>query len=109
MSATTITGPADRDDRKSRNSRNNRGGCAARIGRRVEGTAQLKLLRADLSRTWTMVRGWDRTTKLLAGSAAALVPWIVFLALTLPTHTVAHNWSTVWIGFDLLLATAFAV
>ena len=58
---------------------------------------------------WPVIRGWDKTTKLLAGSAVGLIPWIVVLGLTLPSHTVARNWSTVWIGFDLLLAVAFGV
>lgn len=66
-------------------------------------------LAAAASRLWLVVRAWDKTTKLLAGSAVGLIPWIVVLGLTLPSHTVARNWSTVWIGFDVLLATAFGV
>lgn len=63
---------------------------------------------AEFSRLCRTVRGWDRTTQLLAGSAAGLIPWIVVLAMTLPSHAVARNWSTVWIGFDMLMAAAFA-
>ena len=110
MSATTITGhQSGRKGRRCRSGRTGSGGGL--IASRLERIARRKLLRTDLdlARTWSTVRAWDWTTKLLAGSAAALVPWIVFLALTLPARTVAHNWSTVWIGFDLLLATAFAV
>jgi len=46
----------------------------------------------------------ERETQLLAGCAVLLVPWIVVLALTLPAHTVARNWSVAWSGFDVLLA-----
>ncbi|MEO5708654.1 MAG: hypothetical protein ABIQ59_02375 [Nocardioidaceae bacterium] len=40
---------------------------------------------------------------LLVGSAAVLVPWIVYLAVTLPPRYVAHNWDVTWVGFDVLL------
>ena len=46
--------------------------------------------------------------RLLAGCALALVPWIAVLAVTLPAHTVARNWSLAWSGFDVLLATMLA-
>lgn len=45
-----------------------------------------------------------RETQLLAGCAVLLVPWIVVLAVTLPAHIVARNWSVAWTGFDVLLA-----
>ena len=32
-----------------------------------------------------------------------LVPWIVYLAVTLPRAYVAHNWDRTWVGFDVLL------
>lgn len=40
---------------------------------------------------------------LLVGSATALVPWIGYLAVTLPPRYVANNWDVTWIGFDVLL------
>lgn len=51
---------------------------------------------------------WLRRTRelritLLSGSAAILVPWTVYLALTLPPQYVAHRWDVTWVGFDLLL------
>ena len=51
---------------------------------------------------------WLRRTRevrilLLVGSAALLVPWIVYLAVTLPPRYVAHNWDVTWVGFDVLL------
>lgn len=46
----------------------------------------------------------QRETQLLAGCAVLLVPWIVVLAVTLPAHIEARNWSVAWSGFDVLLA-----
>jgi len=91
MSAVPITGhqPGPRAGRSSR------AGLAA-------------TLTAEKSRICQMVRGWDRTTRLLAGSAAGLIPWTGFLFVTLPPDDMARNWSTMWIGFDLLMAAAFA-
>jgi hypothetical protein len=42
------------------------------------------------------------------GSAVLLVPWIAYLALTLPERYVVHNWSITWVGFDVLLLLMFA-
>lgn len=55
---------------------------------------------------FTLLRGTvrERETRLLAGCAVLLLPWIVVLAATLPAHTVARNWSIAWSGFDVLLA-----
>ena len=38
-----------------------------------------------------------------------LLPWIVYLAVTLPDHYVAHNWATAWVGFDVFLLAMFAL
>jgi hypothetical protein len=43
-----------------------------------------------------------------------LIPWIIFLAVTLPTRYRTGHWGTAWIGFDVALlsslaATAWAV
>lgn len=51
---------------------------------------------------------WLRRTRevritLMAGSAVVLVPWIVYLAITLPPRYVADNWDITWVGFDVLL------
>jgi hypothetical protein len=40
---------------------------------------------------------------IMTTSAVLLVPWIVYLALTLPERYVVHNWSVVWVGFDIML------
>jgi hypothetical protein len=42
----------------------------------------------------------------LALFAIALVPWIGYLATTLPSHASAHHWWAAWAGFDVLLALA---
>ena len=38
--------------------------------------------------------------------AAALVPWTVYLALTLPSHTEATHYDIAWVGFDAALLLA---
>jgi hypothetical protein len=40
---------------------------------------------------------------LMVGGAIGLIPWTIYLALTLPTNYVAHNWPATWIGFDCVL------
>jgi hypothetical protein len=39
----------------------------------------------------------------MMGGLVAMVPWIGYLAVTLPDNYVAHNWIVTWIGFDVLL------
>jgi hypothetical protein len=40
---------------------------------------------------------------LMMGGSVAMVPWVGYLAMTLPDNYVAHNWVVTWIGFDILL------
>ena len=40
---------------------------------------------------------------LTAGAAVGMIPWIGYLAVTLPDKYIAHNWLTTWVGFDILL------
>lgn len=42
---------------------------------------------------------------LMIGGALALVPWITYLAFTLPENYVAQRWTATWVGFDTLLVT----
>lgn len=44
---------------------------------------------------------------MVAGSVL-LIPWIVYLAFTLPDTYVAHNWTATWVGFDCLLVVFMA-
>lgn len=52
--------------------------------------------------------GWMRRTQrlrltVLVLATVALVPWMVYLATTLPHHYEARHWRAAWVGFDLLL------
>jgi hypothetical protein len=40
---------------------------------------------------------------LFAVLGAALIPWTVYLAMTLPPHARAHHYRAAWVGFDTLL------
>ena len=40
---------------------------------------------------------------LMAGAIVGLVPWIVYLSITLPDRYIANNWIATWVGFDTLL------
>lgn len=40
--------------------------------------------------------------------AVALIPWIVYLAITLPRRNFSEHYRLSWIGFDLALAGALA-
>lgn len=42
----------------------------------------------------------------LLACCAGLVPWIVYLAFSMPTGYRAEAWSAAWVGFDLLLLAA---
>lgn len=41
---------------------------------------------------------------LLVLVAIGLLPWTLWLSLTLPSHHVARHWDLAWAGFDLLLS-----
>jgi hypothetical protein len=58
-------------------------------------------------RTIERIRKWR--TALMAVCAAALIPWTVYLAVTLPSHYVVRNWAATWVGFDILLLTMLAL
>jgi hypothetical protein len=55
-----------------------------------------------------MARGRHRFVVLLTLSCTVLVPWIIFLALTLPHRYVASHWTLTWVGFDLALLLSLA-
>ena len=44
------------------------------------------------------IRGW-----LALCAAIALIPWTIFLGLTLPQTYTAQHWQPTWVGFDTLL------
>jgi len=43
-------------------------------------------------------RGW-----LALCAAIALIPWTIYLGLTLPQSYSAQHWRLTWVGFDILL------
>src|SRR3954453_6749874 len=45
---------------------------------------------------------------LMAGAIIGLIPWIIYLAITLPDKYIAHNWTATWVGFDILLLVFMA-
>ena len=44
----------------------------------------------------------NRLTLTVVG-AVGLIPWMIYLAFTLPANYVANNWPATWIGFDCVL------
>src|ERR1700722_4984685 len=54
---------------------------------------------------------WAR--RIVAGAvglfAAGLIPWIIYLGLTLPHRYEAKNWSLLWIGFDIVECLVLSV
>jgi hypothetical protein len=42
-------------------------------------------------------------------ASACLIPWIVFLAITLPRHYIAGHWRVTWVGFDIALLGGLAL
>ena len=50
----------------------------------------------------------NRLTLTVVG-AIGLIPWMIYLAFTLPENYVAHNWPATWIGFDCVLIAFMAV
>jgi hypothetical protein len=48
-------------------------------------------------------------TALLALTSIALIPWILWLTFSLPSKHVAHHYDLAWVGFDIALATMFAL
>ena len=44
------------------------------------------------------IREW-----LALSAAIALIPWTIYLGLTLPEDYTAQHWQATWVGFDILL------
>jgi hypothetical protein len=45
-----------------------------------------------------------RLTVVAAAACVALIPWTIFLAVTLPRHYEAHHWRLTWVGLDVAMA-----
>src|SRR6185312_15563489 len=57
----------------------------------------------DLLPTSTLERVRRTRLVLLIGAIVGMIPWIVYLASTLPDRYVTYNWTATWVGFDILL------
>jgi hypothetical protein len=44
----------------------------------------------------------------VTGSAAILLPWIAYLAMTLPSSVSARHWPLAWVGLDTVMACGLA-
>lgn len=40
---------------------------------------------------------------LMTGAVIGMIPWTVYLSITLPDKYIANNWPATWVGFDILL------
>lgn len=49
-----------------------------------------------------------RVSALAATVALFMIPWMIFLGLTLPPHYEARHWQLLWIGFDVFEVAALA-
>lgn len=49
-----------------------------------------------------------RRLMLMLSAVAVLIPWTVYLGLTLPPQHVSRNWTLTWVGFDVVLLLVFA-
>jgi hypothetical protein len=45
---------------------------------------------------------------LMSAGVVGLIPWTVYLGLTLPNRYVTYDWTATWVGFDVLLLTFMA-
>jgi hypothetical protein len=56
----------------------------------------------------TLVRVRRVRLVLMTGAIIGLIPWTVYLAISLPDKYIAHNWPATWVGFDVLLLSFMA-
>lgn len=61
------------------------------------------MIRSRRSTRVQRIRSW-----LAVSVTVGLIPWIVYLGLTLPENYAARNWRVTWVGFDVLLLTFMA-
>ncbi|MFB7665500.1 hypothetical protein ACFC1R_16360 [Kitasatospora sp. NPDC056138] len=64
------------------------------------------VLGQDFARTTARQR--RRGLAVMLVCCVALVPWIAFLAETLPVHYESRQWRLAWVGFDIALLAALA-
>jgi hypothetical protein len=56
------------------------------------------MMRSRRSSQIRRIRDW-----LALAAAVALIPWTIYLGLTLPQSYNAQHWEVTWVGFDILL------
>ena len=84
-----------------------RGGSLATSGtRRQEAAVRDKRLSAKSVQWGVTVGGWIAWVYLVF--AAALVPWTVYLAVSLPERSVSEHYRGTWVGFDVALTLVLA-
>ncbi|MEV6772088.1 hypothetical protein AB0N05_26020 [Nocardia sp. NPDC051030] len=71
--------------------------------RRLQVPVERVLPRPEVVRVHRRVR-----LTLMVGGCLALIPWMVYLGLTLPAEYHAQNWSLAWIGYDIVLVLSMA-
>ena len=72
------------------------------------GVARLLAESIDQSPAAMRSPGRRRLVSAVGGVGALfLLPWLVFLSVTLPAHSSGGVWRTVWVGFDVALLAAF--
>ena len=64
-------------------------------------------MRMPSVRTMERIRRWRLA--LMVVCVVVLIPWIFYLANTLPNHYVARNWVATWVGFDIILLTMLSL
>jgi hypothetical protein len=71
----------------------------------------MRLTRANSTITSVprMRRKRRRRLALILAAPVVLLPWVIYLAVSLPDHYVARNWVATWVGFDVLLMVMFAL
>lgn len=71
--------------------------------RRLRGPRRIRRTTAESERVLHRVR-----LTLMVGGTIAMIPWLVYLGLTLPANYTAQHWALAWIGFDTLLVVMMA-
>lgn len=58
---------------------------------------------SDLVDTAVLARMRRIRLGLIVTGSLLMIPWIIYLSVTLPDNYTAHNWRIAWVGFDILL------
>ncbi len=64
---------------------------------------------APIERTERIRRERRLFMTLIFGSALFLIPWTIFLAVSLPKRFLTGHWDAAWVGFDIVLTASLAL